>query len=309
MCCADRVEIDVTGWAAIAPEPGGADQDKVWVAERAGADRVDQWLWKPRQTTGDGTEFAINDVAEVIASELASIIGVPAAECVYAVRDGQLGLLSKNVNPPHCDLVAGQHYLEETDGYVRLSPRFDSTGRARGLPNVDQGYTLEAVEEVLDGVTGPPGLEHMPGLRVFSGYLVLDALIANTDRHPRNWSVLDPWDGSGPMLAPSYDHGRALGSGLTNLNRERRDPAVFCSKGLAKPFTPGDETLVDLAIRSIALADGDHWIDQLACVEEERLREIVISSGSRLSEGASTFVLQVLITNQRRLHDAYCAIG
>lgn len=309
MCCADCVEIDVAGWAVIAPEPGGADQDKVWVAPQPGADRVDQWLWKPRQTTGDGTEFAINDVAEVIASELARALGVPAAECRYAVRGDQRGLISKNVSPPRCDLVAGQVYLEGTAGYVRHSPRFDSRGRARGLPNVDEGYTLEAVEEVLDGVVGPPGWGQMTAFQVFTGYLVLDALIANTDRHPRNWSVLDPWDDGYPMIAPSYDHGRALGSGLTKLNRERRDPFVFCSKGLAKPFTPGDESLVALACRSLARSGDDEWIKRLRSISEDQLREIVKSSEHRLSEGASTFVLQVLITNQRRLHDAHSAVG
>lgn len=296
------MEIDVTDWAVIRPETGGADQDKDWLAREPGAERVEQWLWKPRQRTGDGSEEELSDVSEVLASQIARHIELPVAECLYATRAGVLGVLSKNVSPARCDLEVGQIYLESVIGYERISPTYDSQGRQRGVANLDRGYTLEAVAEVLDGVIGPPGWHDLTGMQVFSGYLVLDALIANTDRHPRNWALLEPWEEEPTMLAPAYDHGRALGAGLTERNRRERDPRVFCKKGLARPFTPS-ESLVELALRAVREHDGRLWVDRLAKVPRSAFDRLVDSSSHRMSAAASTFIGGVLIENQRRLCD------
>ena len=54
-------------------------------------------------------------------------------------------------------------------------------------------------------------------------YLVLDALIGNTDRHHENWGLLryrpdDNWTGS---VAPSFDHASSLGRELLDDRRDR----------------------------------------------------------------------------------------
>ena len=53
-------------------------------------------------------------------------------------------------------------------------------------------------------------------------YLVLDALIGNTDRHHENWGILLKSTNAGwnRSLAPSYDHASSLGRELMD---ERRD--------------------------------------------------------------------------------------
>jgi hypothetical protein len=62
---------------------------------------------------------------------------------------------------------------------------------------------------------------------IFADYLLLDALIGNTDRHHENWGILirqvgDGWEG---MLAPTFDHASSLGRELVDtaegLCRER----------------------------------------------------------------------------------------
>lgn len=54
-------------------------------------------------------------------------------------------------------------------------------------------------------------------------YLVLDALIGNTDRHHENWGTLrrrkdNHWEG---FVAPSFDHASSLGRELRDRHRER----------------------------------------------------------------------------------------
>jgi len=300
VCSAFRVEVDVTGWAVIRSEDGGADQGKRWLAENADADRVDQWLWKPRQPTADGSERELSDVSEVLASQIATLLGLPAAECRYATLGAEHGVLSKNVSPADCDLHEGRVYLEPIAGYQRNSPRIDSQGHRVGRARLDEGYTLDAVADALTGMTGPPGWEHLSAIQVFCGYLVLDALIANTDRHPGNWAVLDPWSSDTPMLAPAYDHGRALGAGLTERNRQNTDLETFCRRGKARTFTP-PESLVALAQRACGQHSAAVWLDRVEGVAANDLDVLVAASGQRMSVGASTFVTQVLETNRRRL--------
>ena len=60
--------------------------------------------------------------------------------------------------------------------------------------------------------------------RQFAGYIVLDALIGNTDRHHENWGLLVERTKSGVrgFLAPTFDHASSLGRELRDEKREAR---------------------------------------------------------------------------------------
>lgn len=60
--------------------------------------------------------------------------------------------------------------------------------------------------------------------RQFAGYLVLDALIGNSDRHHENWGLLVRTTESGikDRLAPTFDHASSLGRELRDAKREGR---------------------------------------------------------------------------------------
>jgi hypothetical protein len=59
---------------------------------------------------------------------------------------------------------------------------------------------------------------------VFAGYVVLDAWVANRDRHDNNWAVLRPITLSAdPLrLCGSYDHASSLGFNVTDEERSVR---------------------------------------------------------------------------------------
>ena len=294
------MEEDVSSWAVIQREQGGRDENKFWLGRAADAPRAEQWLWKPRRMTGDGTVHQVNDAAEVITFRLAKRLGLPAAECRFAVRRQEVGVISHNVTPSGFDLHDAGTFLSEVSGYFRHRPVFDADGRERGRVRMDEGYTLEAARKVLDGVGGPPGWEQYSGFTLFAGYLVLDALTANTDRHPRNWALLvDRRDGR-RAIAPTFDHGSALGSGLTDANRRRRNVEDFCRRGKANPFTPR-EGLAQLAHRAVLQADAAVWLDRVGALDPNTIRETLDSPPGRVSEDAARFMEQVLTVNQRRL--------
>lgn len=238
MTAEDEPAIDVTAWAVIRDEPGGRDPNKRWLAASPNAALHDHWLWKSRQRTGDGSETAITDCAEVFVSRLASRIGLPAAVCRFAVCDGEWGVISRNVTPDGYSLNTGAAYLPEVEGYERRSA-VSRTGHRAGLMRRDRGYTLDAVQRVLANVGPPPGATGFSAFGVFAGYLVLDALTGNTDRHPGNWALLESDQDGTRYLAATYDHGSALGAGLTDENRRTRTAEDFAARGRANP-TSGD---------------------------------------------------------------------
>lgn len=298
----DDTGVDVSDWSVIDEEPEGQDPDKLWVAATPTAERHEQWLWKPRRTTGDGRDAQINDVAEVVTSRIAARLGLPAAECRFAHRGGVSGLISRNVAPDGYDLNTGATYLMAAPGYSRREPVVDEQGRPRGLLRRDRGYTLDAVEHVLRGLEGPPGLSALSALKVFSGYLVLDALVANTDRHPGNWALLTSPDGR-RSLAPTFDHGSALGSGLTDTNRSRQNVEAWCAKGLAKSFEPKGKTLLQLANEAMARWDGELWREKVTSLTTNGHLGILKAPPGRLSVVASRFISGIVEVNRGRLRN------
>lgn len=298
--------VEVTAWAVIRDEPGGRDPNKRWLAEDPEAPRHEHWLWKSRQRTGDGSETALTDCAEVIVSRLASLIELPAAVCRFAICDGEWGVISRNVTPEGFSLNTGAAYLPEVEGYQRQS--VDSTKELRpGRMRRERGYTLEAVRQVLTKVDAPPGTSGPSAFGVFAGYLVLDALIGNTDRHPGNWALLESDEDGTRYLAATYDHGSALGAGLTEENRRTRTPKDFAAKGRANPFEPRGQPLVDLALEAVAQADADLWLSRLAILDKEVVRATLNAPPGRLSEVAATFIEGVILENRRRLSDDHVA--
>lgn len=148
------MDIDVSAWVVIRDEPGGRDKNKRWLAEDPDAPRDQHWLWKHRQSTGDGSGVALTDCAEVFTSRLAAAIELPAADCRFAILDGEPGVISRNVTPKGFNLNTGMTYLSEIEGYQRRTAGSSAGG---GRMRLDEGYTLDSMQQILEHVEAPPG--------------------------------------------------------------------------------------------------------------------------------------------------------
>lgn len=268
--------IDVSAWPVIRPEERGQDEDKIWITQQGDLPREHWWLWKPCLSTGGGDHLRLNDMAEVLASELAGAIGLPAAECRLAHRGGEPGVISRSIAP---------QLVELTHGGVEVYA-------------VSSEYSLDAVDEVLRDVQGPETCDPMTAFEVFAGYLVLDAWIANTDRHGENWGILE-WSDGRRRLAPSFDHGSAVGSGMTDVNRETASVEKFCRKGKTRHFA-GGASLLRLASQAVAMSGATWWPERVANVQPQVWRSI-LEETETVSEVAGRFIDGVLTTNQERV--------
>ena len=286
--------MDVSGWPVVEPENAGAEE-KVWVEDPAGL----RWLFKPRTERPSWSQG--EDWAERVSTELARRLGVPVARTEFAVRDGRRGTISADVAASGWELQPGALLLAEA------LPDYEPMTRRRA------GHDLDGIERVLALVAAPDGHEGSSAFQVFAGYLVLDALIANQDRHEENWGVLRPLPGLGTMtLAPSYDHGSALGFNLQDEKRllelARGGVAAWAGRARAQRFdqlTDGRSTLVQLAhdaCRRAGEVAGARWLSSLDDLDEESFEDLLLRVPG-LSDPARRFTLQLLAINRRRLLD------
>lgn len=294
---------DVSDWVAVQEEPGGADP-KTWLSppgDPATGSRPDLWLFKPakagRAKLKGGGERRFrkhDDVSELVVHRLAVEIGIPTAEVRLVVRDGIPGSISRDVRPREWELQSGDTMLSEFEGYLSCA------GDER--PKNRSGHSLDNIWRLLSGIRGPDGTGEAAA--VFAGFLVLDAWVANTDRHAINWAVLlEPTRAQPNRLAPSFDHGTAFGSGIPDEQLTDQDLLKYCHRGRAGRFENGHgTTLVELALDSVSRAgeDGLRWIEALRVVEPERVRAVVdVVPG--MSDARRRFTLEVLAENRRRL--------
>ncbi len=294
----------------MAVEFAGVDE-KEWLAEARhaqAASRADWWLFKsvkhgvvkaPGGAVAGGYRRT-DDRVEKIACELARLIDLPSAEIELAVRGSAEGLLSRNVMTEGAELQPADVMLSEYPGYVSCAQ--DRKMKER------PGHNLANIRELLSPMFGPPDslAADWPAFDVFAGYLVFDAWIANADRHAMNWAVLRTADTD--HLAKTFDHGSALGSGLTDVARCReleRGLAAWCRRGVAHRFENGRATtLVEHALSAVrdAGARASEWVERLGSLDRASW-QAVIDCAPGMSDGERRFIDAVLVENRRRLCD------
>ena len=187
---------DVSAWSVVDIEAEGSDA-KEWLADPY----HDRWLCKPAVTPHNGVQQG-EDWSEWLAAEVATGLAVPHATIRLATRNGLPAALSRSLRSSDEELQAGAVLLQGIPGFVPRS-------RTR------TGHNLPNIRAVLENVTAPRSWAGPAGagtaFGVFCGYLVLDALIANTDRHEENWAVIRGKNAV-VRLCASYDQPRASGS-------------------------------------------------------------------------------------------------
>lgn len=184
----------------ILEEEAMGSKQKFWF-RRPG--EASAWLFKyPQQGTGQHW-------AEKIAAEIAAELAIFHAKVELArFRDVQ-GSATESFARKGRELFHGNQVLAgQVLGY-------DPGRRFR-----QSSHTLANIFSAIERAFRSPQSVRASKVRV-ADYLVLDALIGNTDRHHENWGVLRKrapvgWTG---IVAPSFDHASSLG-------RELRDESA-----------------------------------------------------------------------------------
>ena len=291
------IEIDVSEWALSGEEVLGT-KPKRWLIE---PDTEKRRLMKDAtfSTLRDGSTYRKgDDWAERIAYGVAGRLSVPAARVELSVashgEEDVYGTICRSVLKEREDLVLGNALLAENGAAVTVKDRGD--------------YTVETIHQALRDYQPPAdALDGISTWEVFVGYLVLDALIGNTDRHEENWAVVV--SESGHYLASTFDHASSLGFLLSDAQREERltskdrnrTPEAFADRAKT-PFAAKPHP-IDAVANARILDGGDaagRWINQ-----SQRIDDLVAPiwriPGHRMSLPARMFAERVVRRNWTRL--------
>jgi len=175
-------------------------KEKFWYRAPTDNPEVQQpdWLFKiPDENTGQHW-------SEKVAEQVAVKLGVLRAKVELADFNGILGSSTESFARGGRTLFHGNQILAGAVFEYNPEKQFRQSG-----------HTLENIFLALEYVF----ISENAGIlakRQFAEYLVLDAIIGNTDRHHENWGVLRKQVGDGfkGSLAPTFDHASSLGREL-----------------------------------------------------------------------------------------------
>ena len=288
-------DVDVSSFAVDSSEQLGT-KPKQWLRDRNDRRWLYKWLSPAQAARGRGEDWA-----EKVVGEIAVSLEVPCAQIELAHRGNTRGILSLDVVRDDFDLVHGNELL---------------AGRVAGYPVSDlrnvAAYRVDTIVAVLTGAQPSPA-SGRAAIEDFAGYLLLDALVANTDRHHQNWAVLVPQRGSrNAMLAPTFDHASSLACGLTDDARVQRLQTHDAGFGVptfarrAPSHFADAPTLAQAVARIGALVPQAvaPWVSRLAGVSvDELIAPCWQVPPERMSPPARDFAAALLRENYVRLLD------
>lgn len=262
------------------------------------------------------------DWAEKIACQLCELLVLPHVHYELAEEyNGEQyiwpGVICENCAPPPLALVLGNQLLLERD------PNYPATQDRKYKV---REHTVASVAEVLADLAPPLQAPAEPfpagvgsALDVFVGYVMLDAWIANQDRHHENWGALRS---DTLRLAPTYDHGSSLARNLADEERKERletrdrnrKVSHFAqraqSKFYANPADPQSLGTLEAfrAFADLSPAAANAWRARLASIDRSQVQHVVEEIPSkRMSSITKHFTVELLEENKRRLMEGYGA--
>jgi hypothetical protein len=268
------------------------------------------YLYKePKVGTGE-------DWSELVAYHIATLLGLPCAEYQLATLNGRRGVISLSFVPETGEGIVGTEFV------VNKVPGYTDLGFFRRTP-----HTLDLVWEIIESHNAKPpiGFPLPEGIvsatDVFTGYLMLDALVGNGDRHDENWGLVrlqaeymncPP----GLYLAPTYDHAACLGRELPDKQKEDRlatrdankDVAAYLARNKSAFFAANTDKkpITTLNVFKMAMdratVGAEAWLGRLAAVKDDSVDAMLNQIPSSLiSDSSKRFARNMLSEGKKRL--------
>ena len=248
--------------------------------------------------------------AEKVCCEICSLLGLPHAHYDFATWRELNGVVTPKFVPENYRLVHGNELLARMVAGYQNEARYGA-----------RQHTVSVVMAIMRSkLTGMP-LGYVPPAQValasdvFTGYLMLDALVANQDRHHQNWGLIVSPERK-VSLTPTFDHAASLGRSeldevrLRRLNTkdmndnvekyvERARSALYRSNESPKPLSTLD------AFREAAKyapTARDYWLGRLQDTSLGDYSAIIEKiPASVITEPSRRFALRMLEINRGRL--------
>lgn len=279
-------------------------KDKFWYVYKE-----DRYLFKSIRVQKNGNvQLRIGeDCSEKIACEIAKLLCIPQVEYEFANYGGLRGVISKNFisNDKGEQLVSGNELLEifTIQNHNIVHQR------------------IEDVYAVMEGLIEkkPLGFNALSNIKkageFFLGYLMLDALISNQDRHNENWGMIQTVKDR-RHLALTFDHGASLGKNIKDCEKEERlnssdagrSVAAYTARAKSWFYLNHDKSsrlkVIDAFIEFGRYYPNAYkaWIRRLAKIDDNNFKTIIWSIPEELmSETSKLFAFEMIKCNKRTI--------
>ena len=313
LCCYSDVSSDFVR----EEEEDAGTKEKFWL--RRQSDEA-KFLFKIGH---DSEGNAAEHWAEVAAAELCGKLGVLHAPYELAVYQNQRGTISEDFR--YLTFPDGERtpaaFLPANKLLAATLPDYPEKGM-RGVKK----YTVKACADLLLRLESPgkqrpkAGAGRVHSLRnLFCSYLMLDALIANSDRHHENWGFITAQRKKTAwlQLAPTFDHAASFCRDPAARVRERLDTKdkgrkveAYCCSPKAKSafFDESGNPLSPLGafveIRRIVPDEAEAWLEKLRKFNPRLDLPFAFSSSCEkdaVAPATREFALQMVEVNRERL--------
>lgn len=246
--------------------------------------------------------------SEKVACEVAKLLGIPHANYNLASYDGENGTISENFTQLGDDLIFGNNLIEYVATKV-YGERLELGQRSQ---------TLSRVYTILNSiVVEPPRVWQKTdniknAFDVFIGYVMLDALISNQDRHNENWGMIVDKKGKN-SLSPSFDHAASLGRNESEEKMNQRlntKDEGYSVKSYVKKcksyfyFDKNQLTTVEafFLFTSLSKKSGLEWLERLNNIDRNIINNILESMPDNImSQIQKEFCVEIIMENKNRL--------
>lgn len=279
-------------------------KDKFWYV-----DKDDRYLFKSIRVQKNGIAHLRigEDCSEKIACEIAKLLCMPQVDYEFANYGGLRGVISKNFisNDKGEYLVSGNELLKIANSISR-----DLVHQRIKRVYLVMEYLIEKK---------PLGFNALSNIKkageFFLGYLMLDALISNQDRHNENWGMIQTVNGN-RHLALTFDHGASLGKNITdeekndrlNTKDPKRSVSAYTARAKSWFYLENDKStrlkVIDgfIEFGRYYPAAYKAWIRRLVKIENESIRSIIWRIPEELmSETSKQFAFEMIKCNKHTI--------
>lgn len=271
-------------------------------------DFSEKYLFKfSRENTGEHW-------SEKICEQISSILEIPHATYTMSSFNQRIGIYCPSLVTNHERLVMGNEVLHAEDKTAYPEP--DPHQEKKFVRTRE--HTFARILGCLDkqNISCPPNSPTPTASSLFCGYLLLDAIVGNQDRHHENWAlILDTRTGA-RTLCPTYDHAASLAFNISDDKKnlilttkdKGQDLAKFCSR--ARSAIYGSKTdphplgTVDLFTRAAIHQKNckSFWLDRLEKITEDKISEILSKfDENTISHISKEFTLKYILQNKQRI--------
>jgi hypothetical protein len=258
------------------------------------------------------------DWVEVVSAEICKMLDIPHAKYEFATYENDQGTITTNFVPKDGRLIHGNEVLAKAYSNVHIEYQETMKYKLRE-------YKLKVIKSIL---TLPTTLNDKPispqmnmlkkdteiksAFDMFIGYIMLDCLISNQDRHHENWGIIII--DKDIFLAPTFDHASGLGNKETDAEKVDRlnskdkgyQVKAFVRKAKTPFYHKSEKTLT--TIEAFRLCSewnskaAKYWLDKLNKITEDNLYTIFKKVPNHIiSEISIKFAIEIIKENKIRL--------